>query len=464
MVEENVDEHDLGNVQETEYVQETISVPEDLCPPEDVQDDVKYPTFVEEKKWPGWPGENVFRILVPAQKVGSIIGRKGEHIKKICEETKARIKILDGPPGTTERTVIISAKEEPDLLIPPALNGLLKIHRHILDEGSDADNAPAGGTFRTRLLVAAMQAGSLIGKQGATIKSIQDDSHCNIRVIGGENLPAVALPDDSVVEIQGEPAGLEKAIEIIGTHLRKFLVDRSVIGIFEMQIQMPSAPPNQNVHASQSWGPPQSDFSMNPGGHGYGSDPSYMPPRPHQYDDYYSPADMPFDKKPRSGPHTYGRDISVGAHAANVQPQEPMIAKVTQNMQIPLAYADAVIGVNGANISYIRRSSGATIAVQETRGVPGEMTVEINGSASQVQAAHQLIQNCIADAMSSAQNPTTGGQPMQQPVQQPMQGYNPYPSPSPVYGSLTSNAAGQTGHVNVQSGDYGSMYGTSYGY
>lgn len=105
MVEENVDEHDLGNVQETEYVQETISMPEDLCPPEDVQDDVKYPTFVEEKKWPGWPGENVFRILVPAQKVGSIIGRKGEHIKKICEDTKARIKILDGPPGTTERTV-----------------------------------------------------------------------------------------------------------------------------------------------------------------------------------------------------------------------------------------------------------------------------------------------------------------------------------------------------------------------
>ncbi|XWS42528.1 hypothetical protein CRYUN_Cryun16bG0022000 [Craigia yunnanensis] len=58
-----------------------------------------------EKKWPGWPGESVFRMLVPAQKVGSIIGRKGEFIKKIVEETRARIKILDGPPGTTERAV-----------------------------------------------------------------------------------------------------------------------------------------------------------------------------------------------------------------------------------------------------------------------------------------------------------------------------------------------------------------------
>lgn len=58
-----------------------------------------------EEKWHGWPGENVFRMLIPVQKVGHVIGRKGEHIKKLSEETKARIKILDGPPGTSERAV-----------------------------------------------------------------------------------------------------------------------------------------------------------------------------------------------------------------------------------------------------------------------------------------------------------------------------------------------------------------------
>lgn len=61
-------------------------------------------------------------------------------------------------------------------------------------------------------------------------------------------------------------------------------------------------------------------------------------------------------------------------------------------MQIPLSYADAVIGTAGATISYIRRASDATITVQETMGVPGEMTVEINGTATQVQTAQQLIQ------------------------------------------------------------------------
>jgi poly(rC)-binding protein 2/3/4 len=62
---------------------------------------------VADKRWPGWPGNSVFRILVPAQKVGAIIGRKGEFIKRMCEESKARIKILDGPPGVPERAVSI---------------------------------------------------------------------------------------------------------------------------------------------------------------------------------------------------------------------------------------------------------------------------------------------------------------------------------------------------------------------
>lgn len=67
-------------------------------------------------------------------------------------------------------------------------------------------------------------------------------------------------------------------------------------------------------------------------------------------------------------------------------------------MQIPLSYADAVIGTQGASISYIRRVSGATVAIQETRGLPGEMTVEISGTASQVQTAQQLIQVTVQHA------------------------------------------------------------------
>lgn len=66
--------------------------------------------------------------------------------------------------------------------------------------------------------------------------------------------------------------------------------------------------------------------------------------------------------------------------------------QVTQTMQIPLSYAEDIIGVGGGNIAYIRRTSGAVLTVQESRGIADEITVEIKGSASQVQMAQQLIQ------------------------------------------------------------------------
>ncbi|XP_071715701.1 flowering locus K homology domain-like isoform X2 [Rutidosis leptorrhynchoides] len=402
-----------------------------------------------DKRWPGWPGEIVYRILVPTQKVGSIIGRKGEYIKKTTEETRARIKILDGPPGSTERCVLISAKEEPEAAIPPAMDGLLKVHQRILDDIDPTRTLP-GGTICTRLLLAASQAGNLIGKQGATIKTVQDSSNCVIRVLGEENLPIFALPDDSVVEVQGEPSGVHKAIEIIATHLRKFLVDRSVVGIFEKQMQMANARTNQEMAAPQSWGPPP-NFSMNAAG-GPGFRPTqYMPPQ-HQFDNYYPPP--PMDKQPRQPPPSYGRDPLGGpAPTATMQPQPSIVTKVSQNMQVPLTYADAVIGTSGANISYIRRASGATIAIQESRGNPDEMTVEINGSASQVQTAQQLIQNFIADAATAAQNsaaapPST-------------QGYNPYPGQVPGYPTQPA----PPGHAPAAAtGDYSNMYGGNYGY
>ncbi|XP_058208638.1 flowering locus K homology domain-like isoform X1 [Rhododendron vialii] len=439
MAEESFDEPDMGGM------------PENSNPP-DIQLSRNGSGEGGEKKWPGWPGENVFRMLVPAQKVGGIIGRKGEYIKKTCEETKARIKILDGP-GSTERIVLISAKEEPDVPIPPAMDGLLKVHKRLVDGDSDPANASSGaGNVCTRLLVAATQAGSLIGKQGTTIKSIQDASSCTIRVLGEENLPPFALPDDSVVEVQGEPAGVHKAIELIAAHLRRFLVDRSVVSVFEMQMQMPNAPANHNIPPQQAWEPPPRGFPMNSdGGPGFMPNPRYMPP-PHQFDNYYPPVDPSFDQQPRQGPPPYGRDTYAGVNTTYAPPQQSVVTKVTQSMQIPLSYADAVIGTSGANISYIRRASGASIAIQESRGVPDEMTVEISGSASQVQTAQQLIQNYIAEAASATQNTTAA----------PMgQQYN-YPSHGPVYASPPSNPGGHAGYAPT--GDYASVHGTNYGY
>ncbi|KAK5786242.1 flowering locus K homology domain-like [Gossypium arboreum] len=399
-----------------------------------------------EKKWPGWPGESVFRMLVPAQKVGSIIGRKGEFIKKIVEETRARIKILDGPPGTQERAVMVSGKEEPDSSLPPAMDGLLRVHKRLIDglEG-DSSHAPSavGTKVSTRLLVPAPQAGSLIGKQGTTVKTIQESSNCIVRVLGSEDLPVFALQDDRIVEVVGEAADVHKALELIASHLRKFLVDRSIIPLFEMHMQK-SNPQMDHMPPRQTWAPPQG-VPPNAGGGGFGHNPQYMPP-PRQLENYYPPADMPpMDKQPHQGISAYGREAPTGAHGSSNPNAPSMITQVTQQMQIPLSYADAVIGTAGASISYIRRVSGATVTIQETRGVPGEMTVEISGTASQVQTAQQLIQNFMAEAAAPAQAQVGGAAD---------QAYNPYAA----HGSLYASPPPNPGHA----GGYG--YGSNYGY
>lgn len=87
---------------------------------------------------------------------------------------------------------MVSGKEEPDSPLPPAMDGLLRVHKRIVDglDGDASNPTPsAGGKVSTRLLVPASQAGSLIGKQGATVKSIQESSNCIVRVLGSGYYP-----------------------------------------------------------------------------------------------------------------------------------------------------------------------------------------------------------------------------------------------------------------------------------
>uniref|UniRef100_A0A452Y9H3 K Homology domain-containing protein n=1 Tax=Aegilops tauschii subsp. strangulata TaxID=200361 RepID=A0A452Y9H3_AEGTS len=58
-----------------------------------------------ENRYPDWPGTTVFRMLISATKLGLIIGYKGERVRRLCEETKACIRILGGHLAGAERAV-----------------------------------------------------------------------------------------------------------------------------------------------------------------------------------------------------------------------------------------------------------------------------------------------------------------------------------------------------------------------
>ncbi|KAI3990242.1 hypothetical protein MKX01_037581 [Papaver californicum] len=340
-----------------------------------------------EKKWPGWPGDTVFRVIIPVAKVGCIIGKKGELIKKMCEDTRARIRVLEGALGTNDRIVLISSKEEPEARLSPAMSAVIRVFRRItgLSETDGEGSSSGGAACSFRLLVASSQAINLIGKQGSLIKSIQESSAATVRVLSGE-VPHYATSDERIVDIQGEALKVLKALEAIVGHLRKFLVDHSVIPLFE---KTGSAPTTQD-RVTDSWvEKPQT--LLHPA-----SQPGIDYPFSLKRENLY------IDREPQLESHTslslYGQDPAlVGQRPVGLtRSAATIVTQVTQTMQIPLSYAEDIIGIGGANIAYIRRSSGAILTVQESRGLPDEITVEIKGTSTQVQTAQQLIHEFIA--------------------------------------------------------------------
>ncbi|KAL0015452.1 hypothetical protein SO802_002521 [Lithocarpus litseifolius] len=365
---------------------------------EPINPDLESESPSADKKWPGWPGDCVFRLIVPVLKVGSIIGRRGDLIKKMCEETRARIRVLDGALGTPDRIVLISGKEEPEAALSPAMDAVIRIFKRVSglpeNEGGDGKTSGAAGLAfcSIRLLVASTQAINLIGKQGSLIKSIQESTGASVRVLSGDEVPFYVATDERIVEVQGETLKVLKALEAVVGHLRKFLVDHSVLPLFEKSYAAPvpvsqdrivdTWPDKSSMHAApQTAIPTDYPLSMST-----------------KKDSLFLDRETRLESQlSATGISLYGQDPTIsGIRSSGLgRTGAPIVTQITQTMQIPLSYAEAILGTKGTNIALIRRSSGAFLTVQESRGLPDEITVEIKGTSSQVQTAQHMIQEAI---------------------------------------------------------------------
>ncbi|TKR77750.1 hypothetical protein L596_018665 [Steinernema carpocapsae] len=121
------------------------------------------------------------RLLMQGKEVGSIIGKRGDHIKYIRDQSAAKINISDG--SCPERIVTITGSTE-------TINkAFLMICQKFQDDMQAQPNRSANKPPITmRLIVPATQCGSLIGKSGSKIKQIRDETGASIQV-ASEMLP-----------------------------------------------------------------------------------------------------------------------------------------------------------------------------------------------------------------------------------------------------------------------------------
>ncbi len=130
------------------------------------------------------------RMIMSGKEVGSIIGKGGEIINSIREESGAKIHISDG--SVPERIVTVTGSVD---AIDKAFG---MICRKFEEDGpvSDGKSSSASSTRSTpvgpvslKLVVPASQCGSLIGKGGSKIKEIREATGASVQV-ASEMLPA----------------------------------------------------------------------------------------------------------------------------------------------------------------------------------------------------------------------------------------------------------------------------------
>ncbi|XP_042202110.1 poly(rC)-binding protein 3-like, partial [Callorhinchus milii] len=146
------------------------------------------------------------RLLMHGKEVGSIIGKKGETVKKMREESGARINISEG--SCPERIVTITG---PTDAIFKAFAMIAEKFEEDINSSMTNSTVTSKPPVTLRLVVPASQCGSLIGKGGSKIREIRESTGAQVQVAGD------LLPNSTerAVTISGTPEAIIQCVRQI---------------------------------------------------------------------------------------------------------------------------------------------------------------------------------------------------------------------------------------------------------
>ncbi|XP_070350652.1 poly(rC)-binding protein 2 isoform X14 [Equus asinus] len=296
----------------------------------------------------------------PFQEVGSIIGKKGESVKKMREESGARINISEG--NCPERIITLAGPT----------NAIFKAFAMIIDKleediSSSMTNSTAASRppVTLRLVVPASQCGSLIGKGGCKIKEIRESTGAQVQVAGD------MLPNST-----------ERAITIAG-------IPQSIIEcVKQICVVMLESPPKGVTIPYRP--KPSSSPVIFAGGQAYTIQGQYAIPQP----DLTKLHQLAMQQS--HFPMTHGNTgFSAGLDAS---------AQTTSHeLTIPNDLIGCIIGRQGAKINEIRQMSGAQIKIANPVEGSTDRQVTITGSAASISLAQYLINVSLENAKPSSQ-------------------------------------------------------------
>ncbi|KAA8590813.1 hypothetical protein FQN60_001756, partial [Etheostoma spectabile] len=288
------------------------------------------------------------RLLMHGKEVGSIIGKKGESVKKMREESGARINISEG--NCPERIITLAG---PTTSIFKAFSMIIEKLEEDISTSMTNSTATSKPPVTMRLVVPASQCGSLIGKGGCKIKEIRESAGAQVQVAGD------MLPNST-----------ERAITVAGT-------PQSIIEcVKQICVVMLESPPKGVTIPYRP--KPSGSPVIFAGGQAYAVQGQHAIPQPdltklHQLAMQQSPFPIAHSNQGFQA----GMDASAqtGSH----------------ELTIPNDLIGCIIGRQGAKINEIRQMSGAQIKIANPVEGSTDRQVTITGSHASISLAEYLI-------------------------------------------------------------------------
>ncbi|THV45933.1 hypothetical protein BGAL_0435g00030 [Botrytis galanthina] len=301
------------------------------------------------------------RAIVSSKEAGVIIGKGGKNVADLRDETGVKAGVSKVVQGVHDRVLTISGGCD-------SISRAYSIVAKALLEGAPQMGMGGvvsnNGTHPIKLLISHNQMGTIIGRQGLKIKHIQDVS--GVRMVAQKEM----LPQSTerIVEVQGNPEGIQKAI----WEICKCLVDDWARGTGTVLYN-----PMVRTQTGNSGGMGQG----NVGGTGreYGSS---RVMRTGNGADFSESAPRSYNRRSESDAAQRGPPT----HDENGEELQ------TQNISIPADMVGCIIGRAGSKISEIRKTSGARISIAKSpHDETGERMFTIMGTAKANDSALYLL-------------------------------------------------------------------------
>ncbi|XP_063767040.1 poly(rC)-binding protein 2-like isoform X2 [Eleginops maclovinus] len=314
------------------------------------------------------------RLLMHGKEVGSIIGKKGETVKRIREESSARINISEGL--CPERIITISGPTECVFRAFSMITFKLEEDVSALVANGAVSSRPP---VTLRLVIPASQCGSLIGKGGSKIKEIRETTGAQVQVAGD------LLPNSTEreVTISGNQDAIIQCVKLICTVILESPPKGATVPY------RPSPNPvllagNQVFEASDFSSHPL--FSVSQGG--------VDMQQTYAVQSHYGIPHSELAKLHQLSMQQQSL-AAISQSAAQILPGVDTNSQTSsQELLIPNDLIGSIIGRQGTKINEIRQVSGAQIKIGSQIDGSSDRHVTITGTAIAINLAQYLITSC----------------------------------------------------------------------